>query len=143
MVYAVNILKTCHWCGQFSSGHLEHLQSDHKDHLKCHYKKTMKWQMQGFRFIYQTPCVQKHVRRLLPNVEGLTEMDLFTADRSCVSVSLGAFLSATWAIWSNKRESPSVPSTARFFFQVILTHLQLYSVTERGCTIVKGTALER
>ena len=51
MVYAVNILKTCHWCGQFSSGHLEHLQSDHKDHLKCHYKKTMKWQMQGFCFI--------------------------------------------------------------------------------------------
>ena len=50
----------------------------------------MKWQMEGFRFIYQTPCVQKHVRRLLPNVEGLTEMDLFTADRSCVSVSLHA-----------------------------------------------------
>lgn len=44
------------------------------------------------------------MRRLLPNVKGLTGMDLITANRSCVPTSLGAFLSATQAIWSNKEK---------------------------------------
>ena len=67
--------------------------------------------MQGFHFIYQTPCcAQKHIKRLLPSVEGLTEMELITADRRWSSSQpIGAvflrpcvLLSAAWAVWSNK-----------------------------------------
>ena len=107
----IKILKNCCWFWQFLSGHLQHLKSDHKDNLKCRYKKTIKWRMQGFHFIYQTPCcAQKHIKRLLPSVEGLTEMELITADRRWSSSQpIGAvflrpcvLLSAAWAVWSNK-----------------------------------------
>ena len=79
-------------------------------------------------------------------------MELITANRRWSSSQpIGAvFLRPCVLFWVPlglsgpiKRENPSVPPTALFLSQVILTHLQLYSATERGCTIVKGTALER
>lgn len=65
------------------------------------------------------------MRRLLPNVEGLTETDLITADRSCVPTSLGAFLSATQVIWSNKERKSICAIYCSLPLPAMLTHLQL------------------